>query len=49
MKEKGTMDANEIRRQLSHSLEPYKTPKKIEEVDEVARTYNGKMNRKFYR
>lgn len=49
MKEKGTMDAYEIRRQLSHSLEPYKTPNKIEEVDEVARTYNGKMNRKFYR
>ena len=25
------------------------TPKNIEEVDEIARTYNGKMNRKFYR
>lgn len=49
MKEKGTMNPAEIRNILSKKLESYKVPKVYEEVDEIARTYNGKLNRKFYR
>lgn len=49
MKEKGTMDSSEIRKKLSEKLEAYKIPKQCEEVDEIARMYNGKLNRKAYR
>lgn len=49
MKEKGTMNSSLIRKQLSVKLEAYKIPKQYEEVDEIARMYNGKINRKAYR
>ncbi len=49
MKEKGTMDPSAIRKKLSEKLEAYKIPKQCEEVDEIARMYNGKLNRKAYR
>ena len=34
---------------LSKNLEPYKIPRFIETVEKVERTYNGKLNRKYYR
>lgn len=49
MKEKGTMDPSAIRKKLSVKLEAYKVPKQCEEVDNIARMYNGKINRKAYR
>ncbi|MCM1133694.1 MAG: acyl--CoA ligase [Ruminococcus flavefaciens] len=49
MKEKGTLDSSAIRKKLSAKLEAYKIPKQCEEVDEIARMYNGKLNRKAYR
>lgn len=33
---------------LSERLERYKVPQFYEEVEKIARTYNGKLNRKFY-
>lgn len=38
-----------LREYLSKSLEAFKIPTKYEIVDHVERTYNGKINRKFYR
>jgi len=37
-----------IARQLAATLEPYKVPQLYEQVDSIARTYNGKLNRKHY-
>ena len=37
-----------IARQLAATLEPYKVPLLYEQVDAVARTYNGKLDRKHY-
>jgi acyl-coenzyme A synthetase/AMP-(fatty) acid ligase len=37
-----------IARYLADRLEPYKVPMLYEQVDAVARTYNGKLNRKHY-
>ena len=34
---------------LAKTLEAYKIPRLYEKVDKVERTYNGKLNRKFYR
>ena len=33
---------------LADRLEPYKVPMLYEQVDTIARTYNGKLDRKFY-
>ena len=37
-----------IARYLADRLEPYKVPMLYEQVEAVARTYNGKLNRKHY-
>ena len=37
-----------IARQLAATLEPYKVPQLYEQVKTIARTYNGKLNRKHY-
>lgn len=37
-----------IARQLAATLEPYKVPLLYEQVDAIARTYNGKLDRKHY-
>ncbi len=37
-----------IARQLAATLEPYKVPQLYEQVESIARTYNGKLNRKHY-
>ena len=42
------LDQRELRLFLSTKLESYKVPMKYEKVDRVERTYNGKLNRKFY-
>lgn len=40
------LDENEIRNLITEHLEPYKLPKKIEVVDEIIKTFNGKTDRK---
>lgn len=49
MKDKGTLNISSIKKFLTNRLEQYKIPKYYLEVDEIARTSNGKLNRKFYR
>ncbi len=49
LKEKGTLDPAAIKKFLTKKLEQYKIPKFYFEVDEIERTSNGKLNRKFYR
>lgn len=39
----------EISSALQNKLEGYKVPVKYEQVDKIARTYNGKLDRKAYR
>ena len=43
-----TLDKRAIAKAMRSKLESYKVPVNIEEVDHVERTYNGKINRKFY-
>ena len=43
-----TLDKRSLARYLADRLEPYKVPMLYEQVDAVARTYNGKLNRKHY-
>lgn len=49
LENKGSLDQSKFKSLLQKKLERVKIPKTIVEVDEVARTYNGKLNRKFYR
>lgn len=48
MKEGISLDKRAVAKQMRTCLESYKVPVNIEEVDHVERTYNGKINRKFY-
>ena len=43
-----TLDKRSLARFLADRLEPYKVPMLYEQVDTIARTYNGKLNRKHY-
>ena len=43
-----TLDKRSLARHLAARLEPYKVPILYEQVDAVARTYNGKLDRKHY-
>ncbi|MBQ7239303.1 MAG: acyl--CoA ligase [Bacteroidales bacterium] len=43
-----SLDKRAIAKAMRSKLESYKVPVNIEEVDHVERTYNGKINRKFY-
>ena len=43
-----TLDKRTLARFLADRLEPYKVPMLYEQVDTIARTYNGKLNRKYY-
>ncbi len=38
----------DLARFLATRLEPYKVPLLYEQVEHVERTYNGKLNRKYY-
>lgn len=48
VKDKETFQAKALRSFIASRVEGYKVPSKIEIVDQVARTYNGKLDRKFY-
>ena len=48
MKEGAVFDKKTIARYIAARLEPYKVPQLYEQVDTIARTYNGKLDRKFY-
>ena len=41
--------SSELGRFLSSKLEAYKIPRRIERVDGIKRTFNGKIDRKAYR
>jgi acyl-CoA synthetase (AMP-forming)/AMP-acid ligase II len=41
-------DARGISKELAKKVESYKVPRYIEKTDKIARTYNGKLDRKFY-
>lgn len=43
------MNVNTISSYLTEKLENYKVPHQYEEVDHIERTYNGKLNRKYYK
>ena len=43
------IDKTYISTYLSEKLENYKIPHQFEEVDHIERTYNGKLNRKYYK
>ena len=43
-----SLDKRSLARHLAARLEPYKVPILYEQVDAVARTYNGKLDRKHY-
>ena len=42
------LDKRTLARYLADRLEPYNVPMLYEQVDTIARTYNGKLDRKFY-
>ncbi len=43
------LDKRSIALHLKGKLEPHKVPTYYEKVDKIARTYNGKLDRKFYK
>ena len=45
----GSFDAKELSQYISRRLEAYKVPRKIECVDGIHKTFNGKIDRKAYR
>jgi len=49
MKQGAVFDKRMIARYIAARLEPYKVPQLYEEVQTIARTYNGKLDRKHYR
>ena len=48
MKDGTCFDKRHIARYIAARLEPYKVPMLYEQVETVARTYNGKLDRKHY-
>ena len=44
-----TLNSRKIREFLSSRIEAVKVPRFYEQVEKIERTYNGKINRKFYR
>ena len=49
MKDGATFDKKTIARYIAARLEPYKVPQLYEQVDSIAHTYNGKLDRKHYK
>ena len=49
MDEDHAFNAKAVAAAIRPHLEPYKVPSVIEQIDEVPRTYNGKINRKIFR
>jgi acyl-coenzyme A synthetase/AMP-(fatty) acid ligase len=48
MNEGATFSKKAIARYIADHLEPYKVPQLYEQVESIARTYNGKLDRKHY-
>lgn len=48
LKDNAVLDKKMIARHIASKLEPYKVPTAYEQVAEIKRTYNGKLDRKFY-
>lgn len=48
MKDGAVFDKKTIARYIAARLEPYKVPQLYEQVTSIARTYNGKLDRKHY-
>ncbi|MCC8066656.1 MAG: acyl--CoA ligase [Clostridiales bacterium] len=48
MREGQTLNKKEIRQFLADRLEAYKVPPRYEQVGQIRRTYNGKLDRKAY-
>lgn len=48
-KGKAEINSSELKEFMLNKLEAYKVPRAIEIVDEIAKTFNGKLNRKYYR
>ena len=49
MEEGSELDSCDLALFLRQRLESFKVPRAYEAVDSIERTYNGKLNRKFYR
>ena len=49
MHECKTLDKRELAHTLLEKLEKYKVPQLYKQVESIKRTYNGKLDRKFYR
>ncbi|MBQ2243563.1 MAG: acyl--CoA ligase [Bacteroidales bacterium] len=49
LKEGTTFDKHSIARHLKGKLEPHKIPTYYEAVEAIQRTYNGKLDRKYYK
>jgi acyl-CoA synthetase (AMP-forming)/AMP-acid ligase II len=49
LKEGTTLDKHSIARHLKGKLEPHKIPTYYEAVEAIQRTYNGKLDRKYYK
>ena len=49
MNEGVAFDKKHIARYIAARLEPYKVPQLYEQVETIARTYNGKLDRKHYK
>ncbi len=43
------IDKRSLAKHIAGQIEAYKVPMRYEQVDSIARTYNGKLNRKYYR
>lgn len=48
MRDDVVFSGQEISNELRKKLEGYKVPIKYEKVDSIAKTYNGKLDRKAY-
>lgn len=46
LKEGAELDEDDIRKRINDNLEAYKMPKQIVVIDEIIRTFNGKIDRK---
>ena len=44
-----SFDSKALTKLIAAKLEPYKVPKLIETIEEVHKTFNGKIDRKYYR
>lgn len=49
MKESKSLNKKELAQMLVNKLERYKVPQLYTQVDSIKRTYNGKLDRKYYR